>query len=461
MITFTASELKKAESIINKWDKLRSIEPLSREFWDDALERIAKHPDFPFVPEELENKIALVQSNEELAKKEITHSIVTKNNGKRNGIFNYYDIEANKAAAQIKDLISENEELIIRLHAYYKTHNFIESKLEKKDLNFEEYINSSFFKLLEDLNEEFYIIQAAYNIYKSKGTKAKRPDSFLVPVDKVNSISSGIWTQFEEDLNGQYQYGFNVANTNSKTSKPVNIIATINFDALNDIPGNIKLSRKLTPFDRRVYNAAAALYNAGNEYISITQIYKTIGNTGRPSQNQIDKISNSIKKMRLAQIEINNSEEQEAKYNYPKYEYEGQLLPHEIMKERINGKLTEEAIHLLREPPLMQFARARHQVEEINRKVLESPISKTDANILLEEYLIERICRIKSTRNNEPTVLISTILNACGINSRLEKSRTIEKIIKLMDHYKTTNFINDYRITLEKTPEKSKIEIFV
>ena len=157
----------------------------------------------------------------------------------------------------------------------------------------------------------------------------------------------------------------------------------------------MKITKKLTQFDKRVYIAISALFNEGNKVISLTQIHRTMGNEKRPSKEQLEKINNSITKMTGARITLDNSKEIKANYGYDKFIYDGSLLPLERGAAVVNGQLADAAIHIFREPPAMSFAKQRKQITTLDIKLLQSPLNKTESNLLIDDYLIERIARAK------------------------------------------------------------------
>ena len=223
-------------------------------------------------------------------------------------------------------------------------------------------------------------------------------------------------------------------------------MTNIDFDALEDSEA-VNISKKLTPFDKRVYMAVAALYNAGNEVFSLTQIYIAMGNTGRPSKADLQKISDSLTKMMKAAIKISNEEEAKI-YNYDKIVYNGSLLPMErISGVNIKGKITESAVHPFREPPMLTFAKKHgNQLTAVNIKVLQSPVSKTDENLQIDDYLIERISKAKSSTLSKK-ILIKSICENANITSKKQQSRLPEKLARFLDHYKESNFIKGYTLT--------------
>lgn len=255
------------------------------------------------------------------------------------------------------------------------------------------------------------------------------------PVDKVNSK---IWKMFD-NTNGQYKINFNVSKRGN--SRQIAVVYSLDF---NDLPNDMVISRKLEIYDKRVCLAIAALYNDGCEFMSVSQIYDSMGNKGRPGASDIKKINDSITKMNGATLSLNNKAEADA-YNYDYFEYDGKLLQMERIKGIVKGQVSETVIHVFREPAIVTFARQRKQITTISKKLLNSPLSKTNANMELEDYLIERISHMKK-RKIRNKMLFTTIYENTHISSVKQKQRAPEKIKKLLEHYKANNFIKGYRM---------------
>lgn len=265
----------------------------------------------------------------------------------------------------------------------------------------------------------------------------KRVRSLDYPLDKVNS---SIWNLLEEDTNGQIKLAIKAESATSK--KPVSIYYAVNFDDLG-----ITTSKRLTAFDKRVYIAVAALYKAGNAIMTCSQIHQAMGYSTRPAKTDIDKIRNSVLKMSGAKVFLDNREEiTKGGYNYPPVVIDGPLLPmfrrHDCV---INGQLVPEAFAPVCDPPIMDFARARRQVIRVDRKLLETPISKTDQNLQIEDYLLERIARAKN-RQQPPKILFSTLYEKAHVTTQKQQRRAVDKAQTIMNHYKLNGFIKDFTI---------------
>lgn len=273
--------------------------------------------------------------------------------------------------------------------------------------------------------------------YPTRAT-AKRADKVEYPLDKVNSV---VWGLNESASSGCKHIAAEPRGADCK----VDILYSIDFDALGE---GVSVSKQLLPFDKRVYIAVASLFGAGNDVISLTQIHYAMGNTGRPKAEQLGKIRDAIKKMNSAAITVDNSQEIEAKYKYAQFKYWGSLLPFEMVEASVNGKLTEAAIHIFREPPLVSFAKQRGQIATIPMKLLQSPVNKTDANLQLEDYLLERISRFRLKR--EPgRILYGTLFKAAGIETYKQKQRAPEKIETYLKYYQQNDFIKGYTMDKE------------
>lgn len=247
------------------------------------------------------------------------------------------------------------------------------------------------------------------------------------PIDKLNN---NVWKQLEEDMHGQLAIGM---------GGNQEVIYTISFD---DLP--VHITRRLEPFDKRVYVAAAALFNAGNAVISLTQIYNNMGNEGKPGQKTLERIADSITKMAAARVSINN-EAEAAVTNYERFVYDAPLLPMERVQAFINSKRTEAAIHLFREPPLVSFARSRKQITTVDKKLLNTPLSKTNKTILIEDYLLERISRAKRDGKKAEKILLETLYREAEVTGK-DKQRTPAKLEIILQHYVACKHISSFTL---------------
>lgn len=308
--------------------------------------------------------------------------------------------------------------------------------------------------------------ETVYLLYKvpSKTVRIKTED---FPLDKVNRT---VWNLLEDSIkrnsDGQIElFPISVEKHGAKT--PVVVQYAISFDDLEQNHPEITFTKKLTPYEKRIYVAAGSLWSVKQQQpFSYSELYAAAGYTGRLGGNDTDKLSAAITKMNGAKIYVDNTEESNA-YNYQRFRYDGSLLPMERISKIENDKPTEAIIHLFREPPLISYARAHKQITTISIKILQSPLSKTDANILLEDYFIERITTAKNERKKlekkccqtdeerdekaralekGTRILLKTVYENAKITTAKQRERAPQKIIRLLDHYKKEHFFEDYSI---------------
>lgn len=369
-----------------------------------------------------------------------------------NTVSSIVDSDAYKGITNsMRYIVEHNEELQQRVQEWERLEPYIIEEIKKPEYGGKTL--DEIFNISEvDENGEYTensLISKAIEAARAAMIAQKLP---IITVDKINAldypldkINNNIWKLLKDaDKNGQITVTFAMEKKGGR--KEANVTYSINFDALEQQTG-VTITKKLTTFDKRVYIAVGALYNNGFEVLSVAQIYNAMGNTGRPSAADIKKINDSLTKMQAAHIFLSNEHEVEiAKYRYDKFVYDASLLPMERISAIINGQTVDSAIHLFREPPLISFARDRKQITTISRRLLESPLSKTDANLLIDDYLIERISSMKNARGKLGNkILYATIYEECRISSKMQRSRAPEKIRKYLSHYKECKFIKDYK----------------
>lgn len=302
----------------------------------------------------------------------------------------------------------------------------------------------------------------------------KRASNYMFGTTKVEGIA------FDATQNEELYEVIGTINVSRREArrKNIQVLFAIDFKELSKNGVKIEREDRLTPFDKAVHNAVATLWVAGhqegknfNEYLTPRIIFQILsGNTNESREigPEIRKaILRSIDKMRNTEISIDNSEEAQ-KFGYEKFNYKSSLLPSErIEGVRINGNEVLDCIHILRKPPLFDYADIKNQVGSVDIKTLKVPIKNTCENIELKEYLLMRILSIKNSKSNlSPTIRYSTVYEYLRIHAATPKALTKKKekvrknIITLLNAWISTGFITSYAEDKEgRTKAKVTIKV--
>ena len=322
-------------------------------------------------------------------------------------------------------------------------------------LVFFEYSNEEIEEIQQDLKDDTSPISQNFKlIYKivDKARKAceKRKQKSLLPqinpkkitelqypLDKVNASLWGLIPLKEATaLKAE-------SDKDGKKGKQASIYVLLDFDELD----GVKISRQLTSYDKRVFIAVANLKAQGHDTITAEQIYKAMGNPKRPNADTIKKILQSVECISRGRVTIDNTEEAKMYTRYDRVKATFPLLTTEICSGYANGKVVDNAIKVLEVPRLLTFAEKRGQLTTVPLRLLESPISKTEANLLLEDYLFNRIARMRNSPKITRTILLETVYQKCNVISKMQKSRLPEKIERLLQFYKDESWIKGFIIT--------------
>lgn len=288
----------------------------------------------------------------------------------------------------------------------------------------------------------------AIQFYKPQSIATTPVKKMPYPMDKPNAR---IWSWLENaDASGQIALAFDVTPSRAKVKKKsadAIIAYSINFSDIDPA-----LTKRLDPFDKRVYVAAGALYNAGNTVFSATQLYAVMtGGKKAPASKQIERLNKSLNKM-YATIHIDNIAERTAS-NGEKVncDYDGVLLPHERVSAYINGQLCETAIHLFREPPMLTFAKQRKEITSVPIAALQADLNMTENNLAIQDYLIERIGHMKRPHSNVTRkIRYETLFQNCHVNRPDRAKKTINIVL---DGFVRAGYISAY------TPGKDGVTI--
>ena len=259
----------------------------------------------------------------------------------------------------------------------------------------------------------------------------------LYPIDKVNAE---LWNCFSIGENTPLKAE---SDKDSRKGKQASIYVMLDFNELD----GVKISRPLTSFDKRVFIAISNKREAGQEILTFSQIYEAMGGISRPDKSIRDRIIESIETMSRAIVSIDTTEENKIYPRLDKIVWESQLLHIEKVKGYSRGQITDYAIRIIETPKLYLFAKQRNQITSAPLELFESPISKTEANLSLEDYIFPRIARMRNSTKISRTILIETVCQKCNITTKKQRQRLPGKIEKYLKHYVSVGWIKSYKLT--------------
>lgn len=269
-------------------------------------------------------------------------------------------------------------------------------------------------------------------------------ESVTIPCDKIGR------EVFSKDRAQDKNIMVNLTrSTDKKKGVSAYALVSLDFAALACMPGFEALDY-LTAYDRAVFIALNNIYLSGEHITSAYQVHRAMGNNGKPSQEQRKKILRAVDKLSAIRITIDNSQES-AFYNYDAVKISRENLMYtKIECAIVGGVLTEDAIIIQELAKLFKMAIDRGQIIPMSRAALDIPIDKTENNLLLNDYLRERVCSNFMAKNTK--IAFTKLYSLMEIESvtnkntaKSKKRRTLENAEKLLQHYVKHGKIKSYR----------------
>ena len=267
------------------------------------------------------------------------------------------------------------------------------------------------------------------------------------PIDKAGK---DIWNKANYSVledgrgDGHIRANYNIAPARARKKIPE---ALVYFDISFDELEGMRLSRELNLYDKMVYIAVAALFNAGNTVITTNQVYRIMGGKNKANSSDRRKIMDSLQKMANTRIEFNDEHAQKQFKKDTYFRYQGHLLEARF-GERVsmNGIPVADAVRILAEPPMLTFAKHLKQFTTMKPQVFALPLANTDVNLAIKDYLLVNLAFMKSGRRNHK-VLWTSLYEACGVTRN--KDRVRNAVIKCLDYLQSDagcNYIMTYTV---------------
>lgn len=223
---------------------------------------------------------------------------------------------------------------------------------------------------------------------------------------------------------------------------------SLSFDSNKD--DVVSCSRALNNFDREVIDAVSSLAPT-TQIMTATTIYRVItgkGDGSRVNQGQKNRVDEAMERCAGCRVNIDITsaatgelEEEDSMW------YSGNAISFESIKHKTK-KGTTTYYKITSIPPFYRFAEKLGKVSIIPLRLLNSPVSKTDAIIAMQSYLLREIDSMKrapvSARGFPWITLYKMACQEGKKESKSENQRTRACIREILDYWIQENFIRGY-----------------
>lgn len=319
-----------------------------------------------------------------------------------------------------------------------------------------------------------YVKELAENdtrpVIKATTRKAK---SALVEVSKA-----GRKLHDKSELPAIYNGGifFPTGKTRSKNPKPIDTVLSLTFEELDDWKGFLPKNKRITPFTLEVLTHLMTLKAAGNEYTSTKILFRQMngGADKEPTKAFRDAVYDALCILGCTRIKIDATEEHEAGYNERRF-YEGALLANSIKGREIitlNGSFIEDAIHILGQSPLFEYALAKGQIQPIpiemynititdKDKDKKRTLTSTEENIVLIGYMIRTYADMINEHSDRDKHIIAydTIYDYLGVEGKSQyvinnkKAKIRATVKEILTAWQKMGFVKKfYELTADNNP---------
>lgn len=251
-------------------------------------------------------------------------------------------------------------------------------------------------------------------------------------------VNRKVWDPLvlKPDGDGTATVGVDLANrTDRKLGITRRLSFHIDFADFADV-GSTLARMGFNLWGQRVYEALSSLYAEGRTVVTTGEIAYAMGEKGKPGAALKRKINATISVLNVAHIFVDNEEEATAYKGYPHFRYDGSLLPMERLTGYVNGQFSDSLVHVLRFPPLSEFSAQRRQLTTCPVSVLQTPLSKTDRNLRVENYMRWQIAWMKNSSSKRGRkITLKDLFRSVKATSSTDRKRTREKAERLLSYY--------------------------
>ena len=239
---------------------------------------------------------------------------------------------------------------------------------------------------------------------------------------------------------------------------------TLSWESLQSISKDLQMlteDQRFSLFDRSVFDAVCSLFYSGTVYFTASTVFKTMTGKGpdaKVTESQRKAVTESIEKCRYCNITVDFS--QESTY-YPELKningdpaatasFSENLLNLRRMTIMVNGKKVE-GWKILSKPMLFAYSLSKKQIMSFSSRLLNSPVSKKEDIIVIQDYLLRRIQQMrrrKQLKRSDHIILMDTIYKVAEIPKEYslkvrqnKKRRLRDTIAEILKYWTEMEFI--------------------
>lgn len=254
--------------------------------------------------------------------------------------------------------------------------------------------------------------------------------------------------------------------------------------AIDDCTKQAILTSPLNNFDKAVLEACATHQYHGENYITVNTIFKYLGGTCDPNPTMVQKIMDSVNKMRFIDVRIDATESYKKLKRLQKPDgtpkrkpnkdgkiiLSNYLLPSKKVEIEVNGVTVEGGIQFLDVSPIFQYSQDKGELATLEKKLLQArkeAINCTDKSIKLKNYILSRLNAITRSRKGggkslAPTITFEGLYNNCiedpeKIKDRPTRQRTRETAEKYLQFLVSEKKIKSFTIVGKDNKPKDKL----
>lgn len=224
--------------------------------------------------------------------------------------------------------------------------------------------------------------------------------------------------------------------------------------------GAVTCSRALTNFDREVIDAVSSLATT-TQIMTSAMIFRVI--TGKSNSVTVNKeqklrVEESMNRCARCQVTIDISKEV-SEHSLYQGEAEEQTW---FLENAISFKAIKHKSHkgttiyykITSMPPFYRFAAKLGKVSVIPFSLLATPVSKTDATISIQSYLLREIAHMKQNTTSSRDICWKVIYKMAEqegkISSPTENRRTRDNVVKILEFWIEEKFIKGFESDIKK-----------